>query len=209
MEAKRGRNAAVSGAEGHQSAAPTVVDMCQRNAPTGVPIDPVAAMPRRGLCLILGCLEMACQTSLFWGSSIHSIFTFLLLLHTESHTFAYTAHTSYTYIPTYTPLNAKPQSGPVYSYTELRLFWPTAQKSLRVRLAIRSSDFFGLRHKKVVASGPPITISRTSTRTQVYKISPRKITQHVHEYGTLRVCFLISRYNNILLYTIFIFLPRY
>ena len=57
---------------------------------------------------------------------------FLLLLHTESHTFAYTAHTSYTYIPTYTPLNAKPQSGPVYSYTELRLFWPTAQKSRRV-----------------------------------------------------------------------------
>ena len=42
---------------------------------------------------------------------------FLLLLHTESHTFAYTAHTSYTYIPTYTPLNAKPHTGPVYSCT--------------------------------------------------------------------------------------------
>ena len=90
MEAKRGRNAAVSGAEGHQSAAPTVVDMCQRNAPTGVPIDPVAAMPRRGLCLILGCLN-GMRKKFILGVGIP---VFLLLLHTESHTFAYTAHTS-------------------------------------------------------------------------------------------------------------------
>ena len=42
---------------------------------------------------------------------------FSLLLHTEAHTFAYTAHTSYMYIHTYTPLNAKPHTGPVYSCT--------------------------------------------------------------------------------------------